>query len=68
MSGAEKQNIGIGFAWLTRTVTVALLGVVLYFVKDIHSDFKAVQLKVAAQDQRLTKIETELFFITQKNP
>ena len=68
MSAADKQNLGIGFAWLTRTVTVALLGVVLYFVKDIHSDFKAVQLKVAAHDQELAEIKTQLFFITQKNP
>lgn len=40
MSKEQVQKIEHAFGWVTQAVVIGLLSTVVYFVKDIHTEYK----------------------------
>lgn len=68
MTREQQVKINFSFTWLVRVLLTGLVSVVLYFVLDIHQDFKQVKNKVESIEIRLVKAETDIFYINPKIP
>ena len=48
----------------SQFLIVGLIGIVLYFVEDIHSDIKEMRTEINRHDTKLEVQETKLNFLT----
>lgn len=66
MSREQQVKLNFTITWLFRLVTGGLVSVVLYFVVDIHTEFKQYTQRTHRLEERTAVIETTLNYLTKK--
>lgn len=60
MSNEQAKKIEHAFGWLTQTALIALTSACLYFLQDMHSDFKRNQQTVESHEVRISVLEARI--------
>ncbi len=66
MTREQQVKVNFSAAWVLRTLLTGLVAAVLYFVTDIHRDFKTYIAKTNELEQRVSVMEAHLDFKQKK--
>lgn len=59
MSNEQAKKIEHTVGWFTQAVIIGLLSTVVYFVKDLHSEYKEDHKKIETHELRITLLESK---------